>query len=123
MQKDPVRMALLLDLYGPLLTERQREAAHLHFEEDLSLGEMAENLGVSRQAVHDTLQRAQAALEELESRLGFLQRLARLDQLAGRLDAALTALERDTGHGGQGTRHGLHPVRAALDELLRELRR
>lgn len=62
-------MSLLLDFYGPLLTERQRYCMELHYEEDNSLGEIAEALGVSRQAVHDNLQRAQQLLAGYEEKL------------------------------------------------------
>lgn len=74
------RIALLLDVYGPLLTERQRQFVELHFDHDLSLGEIAAEFGVSRQAVHDGLSRGEAQLEALEARLGLVER-----QLARRL--------------------------------------
>lgn len=64
-----VRISLLLDFYGPLLTDKQYHSMLWHHEDDLSLGEIAEQLGVSRQAVHDNLQRAQTLLEQYEEKL------------------------------------------------------
>ncbi|MGI6253561.1 MAG: DNA-binding protein [Synergistaceae bacterium] len=69
----------LYDIYGPLLTEKQREAWELHEFSDLSLSEMAEKLGASRQAVHDLITRSRDRLEELESLLGFRRREALLE--------------------------------------------
>jgi predicted DNA-binding protein YlxM (UPF0122 family) len=66
-----VRIVRLLDLYGPLLTERQREFVQLHYEEDLSFGEIAREHGISRQAVHDAVKHGELALEEYETKLQF----------------------------------------------------
>ncbi|MDO4542607.1 MAG: YlxM family DNA-binding protein [Bacillota bacterium] len=79
------RKALLFDVYGPLLTQRQQEIYDLAHSEDLSLGEIAEDLSVSRQAVHDTLRRTDAILEEYEKKLGlaakFMEISARVDSM------------------------------------------
>lgn len=66
------RMALLSDFYGNLLTERQQEVIRFYYEQDLSLGEIAEHLKISRQAVHDILKRAERALEHYEQKLRLL---------------------------------------------------
>ena len=71
---DRERVAALADLYGPLLTPRQREVLDLYHAQDLSLTEVAQRGGVSRQAVHDLLRRACALLELYEVRLGLLAR-------------------------------------------------
>ena len=62
-------MSLLFDFYGPLLTERQQNVFDLYFNDDLSLGEIAEELLVSRQAVYDTLRRVGLVLEDFEQSL------------------------------------------------------
>lgn len=67
-----LRMSLLFDFYGPLLTKRQQEVFQMYFHEDLSLGEIGEQLQVSRQAVYDLLKRAGATVEEYEKKLGLL---------------------------------------------------
>lgn len=65
------RLNVLRDLYENLLPERQREVIRLKFDEDLSLTEIAERLGVSRQACEDALQRGIKALTEFEEKIGF----------------------------------------------------
>lgn len=70
--KDLQRFALLIDFYGSLLTARQRELMGAYYLEDLSLGEIAGEDGVSRQAVHDLIKRSEAALTELEAKLGLV---------------------------------------------------
>ena len=73
-----VYLSLLLDFYGELLTEKQREYAELYYTENLSLSEIAENDAISRQAVRDTLLRAEAALRETEEKTGLAERHTRL---------------------------------------------
>ena len=92
MAEDRVMQSLLLDFYGELLTDKQRECCELHFNEDLSLAEIAEQVGVSRQGVWDNIRRAEAALQEIEEQTGLIRRFAetqkgleKLDELAGRL--------------------------------------
>lgn len=67
-------MTLLLDFYGPLLTERQRRAIELSCGEDYSLAEIAESQGISRQGVRDTLMRAEKTLQDLEDKLHLASR-------------------------------------------------
>jgi predicted DNA-binding protein YlxM (UPF0122 family) len=67
-----VRMAQLLDLYGSLLTEKQRLFIELHYLEDLSFGEIGHEHNVSRQAVHDAVKHAESTLEEYEVNLHLL---------------------------------------------------
>lgn len=68
------RVIMLKDFYGPLLTQRQQEVIHLYYEDDWSLAEIAESMRVSRQAVHDLLRRAEAAMEDYEQRLGLVEK-------------------------------------------------
>lgn len=67
-------MNLLVDFYGQLLTERQRSLIDFYYSQNLSLGEIAVEFGVTRQAVHDTLKRAAQLLEEYESKLGLVEK-------------------------------------------------
>ena len=85
MLEDVVRKGRLLDLYGPLLTKKQRRCMELYFEMDLSLSEIGEDLDISR---------ASKSLESYEERL---QLLARSDALHETIDAAVALLE--TGRG------------------------
>ncbi len=66
------RLSQLCDLYGALLTDKQREALELSVNEDLSLAEIAENTGISRQGVRDQIRHAASLLCEYEEKLGLL---------------------------------------------------
>ena len=70
--KDVARCALLLDHYGALLTEKQREIYEWYYQQDLSLGEISEIANVSRNAVHDLISRTDEKLERFESALGLV---------------------------------------------------
>ena len=77
-------LAQLYDLYGALLTGKQRECLHLHIAEDFSLAEIGETLGITRQAAHESIRRAEHALAEMEERLGLRAcRAAEERELAG----------------------------------------
>lgn len=69
-----LQVGLLFDFYGVLLTDRQQDCIRMHYLEDLSLAEIAEEFHVSRQAVHDILQRAEQTLTEYEEKLGLVER-------------------------------------------------
>ena len=73
-----VELAWLMAFYGGMLTEKQREVLTLHCEEDLSLGEIAQEAGVSRQGVHDMLTRAAQKLFDMEEKLGVAARFSRM---------------------------------------------
>ncbi len=87
-----VDLAFLSAFYGGLLTGNQRRVLSLHCEEDYSLSEIAAEVGISRQAVHETLGRAAARLDELEASLGVAARFRRMEE---GLEAALAAMERE----------------------------
>lgn len=74
MKNQAYRMAMLYDFYGDMLTERQKEFYDLYYNEDLSLGEIAENNGITRQGVRDVIVRAEAILTELEDKTGLIRR-------------------------------------------------
>ena len=71
---DALEMALLYDYYGGMLTEKQRDCFDMRYNQDLSLGEIGENLGVSRQAVNDNLTRTEALLRRMEENIGCVKR-------------------------------------------------
>ena len=71
---DALQMTLLFDYYGELLTDRQRMCFDLRHNQDLSLAEIAEELQVSRQGVHDNLSRAEALLQNMEEKTGCVRR-------------------------------------------------
>jgi len=82
------RMNLLFDWYEPLLTERQRTYMRYYFHDDYSLGEIAAEFDVSRQAVYDQLKRTELLLEQYESKLGLLARHERRQRMIQELRAA-----------------------------------
>ena len=75
-----IELAWLTAFYGGLLTDKQRQVLALHCEEDLSLAEIAQEAGVSRQGVHDMLTRAAQRLFEMEEKLGMAARFRRMEE-------------------------------------------
>ena len=71
---DALEMTLLLDYYGGMLTDKQRDCFDMRYNQDLSLGEIAQELGVSRQAVNDNLTRTEALLRRMEENIGCVRR-------------------------------------------------
>ncbi|HHY78636.1 MAG TPA: YlxM family DNA-binding protein [Clostridiales bacterium] len=90
MIEDVVKKTLLFDFYGQLLTDKQRNIVEMYYGHDLSLSEISEQIGISRQGVYDTLKRAEATLEEYEDRLKlvdrFLQQKKILSDITSMLD-------------------------------------
>ena len=93
MKNQAYRMTMLFDFYGELLTDRQKEFFDLYYNEDLSLAEIAENYGISRQGVRDAIVRAEGVMSEMEDKTGILRRFhlaqGQLDSVAEALDAIL----------------------------------
>ena len=86
---DAFELVLLFDTYGGMLTDKQRECFDMRHNQDLSLGEIAEELGVSRQAVNDNLTRTEALLRRMEENIGCVKRDMLLRKALGEiLDAA-----------------------------------
>jgi predicted DNA-binding protein YlxM (UPF0122 family) len=81
-----LKMGLLFDFYGALLTAKQRQCFEMHYLNDLSLSEIAEQFTVSRQAVHDILRRAEQTLGEYECKLGLVSRYQRERQAIKQID-------------------------------------
>jgi predicted DNA-binding protein YlxM (UPF0122 family) len=80
---------MLYDFYGELLTDRQKEFFDLYYNEDLSLSEIAENAGISRQGVRDVIVRAEGQMQEIEDKTGLIRRF---EQMRGHLDAIRSAV-------------------------------
>ena len=82
MKGKPLEMSLLFDFYGETLTEKQRELFDLYYNEDLSLAEIAEHAGITRQGVRDSIKRAEHVLGEMESKLGLVARYGDTERCA-----------------------------------------
>ncbi|MBQ8172259.1 MAG: DNA-binding protein [Oscillospiraceae bacterium] len=84
---------ILLDIYGELLANSQREALDMRYNADLSLSEIAEEMGgVTRQSVLYSIKKGEQKLQELENKLGFAERLNTLSAKLDKADALLTAM-------------------------------
>ncbi len=89
MKNQTYRMTMLFDFYGEVLTPRQKEFFDLYYNEDLSLAEIAENYGISRQGVRDVIVRAEAIMTDLEDKTGLMKRFILMQQqVQAILDAA-----------------------------------
>ncbi len=107
MLEDMVRKGRLLDIYGPLLTDRQRRCMEMYFDMDLSLSEIGEELQISRQGAYDMLRRASHSLENYEQRL---QLLARSDAVRRKLDEAGQLLETGSPAAIETVKHMLRTI-------------
>lgn len=108
-------LTLLFDFYAELLTPRQREVLHMHCNEDLSLAEIAQELQISRQAVHDAIQTGRALLERYEDKLKLAGRFTRQRELVEQVQQAVQEAQ------AQQTNETQHIMRQAVDRLLAEL--
>ena len=90
MKNQPYRMTMLYDFYGELLTPRHKEFFDLYYNEDLSLAEIAENAGISRQGVRDVIVRAEGIMQEVEDKTGIIKRF---EAQRPRLDTILSAAD------------------------------
>ncbi|MBQ1411530.1 MAG: DNA-binding protein [Oscillospiraceae bacterium] len=94
MKPDKLTLSLLLDCYGELLTQKQRECFDLHCNQDLSLAEIAELMGTSRQGVHDAVTRAETQLLHYEEVTHCLARERRVAAIAAELEAMAADLNK-----------------------------
>ena len=89
---ESVELLLLFDYYGDLLTDRQRLCFDMHYNQDLSLGEIAQELSISRQAVYDNLSRTEAMLKNMEEKTGCVSRDRQLRKSMETIAAAAQTL-------------------------------
>lgn len=111
---DDVQMLLLFDYYGELLTGRQKMCFDLKYNQDLSLAEIAQELGVSRQGVFDNITRAEAHLMNMEEKTGCVRRLL---QTRRAMDAVLSELETLNGHADPAVREAAKRIEAAVKTI------
>lgn len=86
------RVNLLYDLYGELLTEKQQQYMEWYYRDDLSLGEIAEEMGLTRQAVYDQLHRAELQLERFEAVLQLLRKGKEREEALHMLEEGISGL-------------------------------
>jgi len=87
--EDKVKICILLDIYENLLTEKQRELLNDYYNNDLSLSEIAENEGITRQAVRDNLKKGENNLLEYESKLSLMKNMQEREKLATDIEKLL----------------------------------
>ena len=125
-----LRRSLLFDFYGELLTDHQKEIYEAFDSEDMSLGEIAAQEGISRQGVHDLIRRVNKILENYESKLHLVERFMNIRNQAQEIrEHAESLLSEDDP--GEDTQHGsdahsgraftLQRIIALTDELMEEL--
>jgi len=88
-------LALLFDFFGDLLTEKQREYFDLYYNNDLSLSEISEMNGISRQGVRDNLLRAENTLRELEAKTGVVKKFREMQDSIKAIEADAVCLARN----------------------------
>lgn len=106
-------MSMLLDFYGQLLTDKQRDTVEMYYNEDLSLAEIAAETGISRQGVRDSIKRGEKLLSEYEEKLGLAQRFTQIRARIERMDEIIDELA--------GEHEKAKLLRALADEVLNEL--
>ena len=90
---DALQMTLLFDTYGGMLTDKQRDCFDMRYNQDLSLGEIAEMMGVSRQAVNDNLKKTEALLRRMEENIGSVKRDMQIRRAVQELMDACASLD------------------------------
>ena len=114
-----VEIGLLFEQYKELLTEKQREMVSLYYEEDYSLGEISENLGVSRQGVYDTLKRSEKILREYENKLHLVAKLKEQEKFLKSIREKVVDIKEDLLHNRNCA--NLIPKLENIEEICREL--
>lgn len=91
-----VRLSILCDLYGKLLTEKQFEFLNDYYNNDLSLSEIAENNNITRQAVRDIIKKGEKKLFEYEEKLFFMKRMLNQEKTIQHILSELAKIEKDS---------------------------
>ena len=112
-----LEQALLYDFYGELLTPHQKEIYEKFVLEDLSLSEIAQDAGISRQGVHDLIRRCQRALEGYEARLHLVERFLSIKEKVSQIDGILGEWER----GEEDPKKIAGKIRKISDAIIEEL--
>ena len=88
-----LEISLLLDFYGDMLTDKQREVIEYYYNDDLSLSEIADNEGITRQGVRDSIKRAEFQLLDMEERLGLARRFREMRSGLEQISAAAAKIK------------------------------
>ncbi len=107
--------ALLFDFYGELLTDRQKDIYGQFVYEDLSLGEIAKDAGISRQGVHDQIKRCNQTLKGYEEKLHLVEKFMKIKDKVHKMDELLNGYEEDN------ARETIEGIRKISKEIIEEL--
>lgn len=113
-----LEISYLLDFYGDVLTEKQREVMEQYYNDDLSLAEIADNFGITRQGVRDSIKRGESTILELEEKIGFAARYKAMKKQLSRLEN----LAKDIKFRNSGVYGSNEEIARAADEMLDVLR-
>ena len=89
-----IQISILSEIYGNMLTKKQYQSIEDYYNNDLSLAEIAENIGITRQAVRDNIKQGEKKLFELEENLGFIQKMNELKEKLQKLELKDLRLEK-----------------------------
>ena len=122
MDDKTLHMTMIFDFFGELLPNKQREYFDLYYNEDLSLFEIAEKAGITRQGVHDAIARAENTLEGIEAKTGVVRRWlearAQIDEITDRVRDALDgARDYEDSHVNDGAMAVLREILESLERL------
>ena len=113
-----LEISYLLDFYGEMLTQKQRDVMEQYYNDDLSLSEIAENFGITRQGVRDGIKRAEQQLLEMEERLGLAKRFRSVqEELTQICDHALQIEAENEKNGGDPV------IRQNVESILRSAKK
>lgn len=108
--------SLLYDFYGQLLTKRKQDVMEMYHEENYTLAEIADEFGISRAAVHDSLKSAEKSLLEYEEKLGLVAKFTTTDAAISKVDKMLAEMK-ETYSGNQEIVSRLEKIQSVIDGL------
>lgn len=114
-----LEISFLLDFYGDVLTERQREVMEQYYNDDLSLAEIADNFGITRQGVRDSIKRGEGIILDLEQKVGFAARYPAVQQGVAQLES----LARSIRFANSNSYSPNAEIERDVDQMLEEIRR
>ena len=114
-----LEISFLLDFYGDVLTERQREVMEQYYNDDLSLAEIADTFGITRQGVRDSIKRGEGIILDLEQKVGFAARYRAVQQGVAQLES----LARSIRFANSNSYSPSAEIERDVDQMLEEIRR
>ncbi|MEG1930089.1 MAG: putative DNA-binding protein [Anaerovorax sp.] len=111
-----IKISMLFDFYGQLLTEKQREIFSLYHEDNFSLAEISKEVGMSRQGVHDAVKKAEIRLNQYEEKLGLVEKFSKKETAIERIDKGIDQLIKENKDSGSFVKQ-LKEIKKIIDGL------